>query len=57
VAITTLSQFLFSAIQCKNDQTKEERKSGLCGTPKRKKENEKSVYKIVVRKAEVKVPL
>ena len=55
VTIKTLSQFLFSAIHCKNDEIKEERKSGLGGRQKKMKEkkDEKSVNKIVLRKAEV----
>jgi hypothetical protein len=55
VAIKTLSQFLFYAVHCKNDQRKEVRKSRLCGT--QKKRDEKSVNKIVVRKTEVKLLL
>jgi len=54
VAIKTLNQFLFSVIQCKNDQTKEEWKSGLCGTQKER--DEKAVNEIVARKAVVKIP-
>jgi hypothetical protein len=50
----TLSQFLFSAIYCEDNQIEEERIRGLCGTQRR---DEKSANKILVRKAEVKILL